>query len=182
MDRDRARTLLREAGLPAVTGTITFAADRSVHGLDLRLLAQKVQADLAAVGMSVSLNGLPRPLALRLYQDGKNQIGLASWMADYPDATNFLVYAPGRVVGRRVGWPADASPAAQELARLAHEAESESDAARRVALLVRFQRGITRAGPYVMLFQPASGYAFRSTVQGVTSHPVWSIDFWTVSK
>lgn len=181
-DRDRARSLLLEAALPDIKGTITFAADRSMHGIDFALLAQKVQADLAAVGMSVSLNGLPRPLALQLYRDGKNQIGLGGWTADYPDGTNFLVYAPGRVVGRRVGWPAEASPGAQELARLAQEAETESDAARRVALLVRFQRGLARAGPYVTLFQPASAYAFRSPVQGVTSHSVWGIDFWAVSK
>jgi peptide/nickel transport system substrate-binding protein len=182
MDRDRARLLLREAALPEIKGAITFPADRSFQGFDAALLAQKIQADLAAVGMSVSLNGLPRPLALQLYREGKNQISLWSWTADYSDGTNFLVYAPGRIVGRRVGWPAEASPAAQELARLAQEAETESDAARRVALLVRFQRQLGQAGPYVMLFQPASAYAFRSTLQGVTYHAVWGIDFWAVSK
>ena len=35
-----------------------------------------------------------------------------SWAADYPDGQNFLVYAPGRTVGKRAGWLPEASPEA----------------------------------------------------------------------
>ena len=70
----------------------------------MSLLAQKVQADLNAAGMRITLNGLPRTTALQLYRDGKNQLGVWSWAADYPDGNDFLVYGPGRTVGKRAGW------------------------------------------------------------------------------
>ncbi len=181
-DREKAKALVKEANLPEVKGTITYAGDSTIFGVQMSLLAQKVQADLAAVGMTVSLNGLPRPAALQLYRDGKNQIGIWSWAADYPDGSNFLVYVPGRTVGKRAGWPAEASVAAGELAKLAHDAETEVDASQRAALYRRLQQRLAQVGPYAPLFQPAVPYAFRSNVQGVTFHSVWGVDFWTVGR
>jgi peptide/nickel transport system substrate-binding protein len=181
-DREKAKALIKEAGLGEVKGAITYASDSTIFGVQMALLAQKVQADLAAVGMSVSLNGLPRPAALQLYRDGKNQIGLWAWAADYPDGSNFLVYAPGRTVGRRAGWPAEASAESRELAQVAREAESEVDRGKSAALYRRFQQRLAQIGPYAPLFQPAVPYAYRANVQGVTFHSVWGVDFWTVAK
>ncbi len=181
-DREKARALLREANLGEVKGTITYGSDQIIFGVQMALLAQKIQSDLAAVGMSISLNGLPRTAALQLYRDGKNQLGIWSWAADWPDASNFLVYAPGRVVGKRAGWPAEANADTREIAQLAKEADGEVDPGKRVAIYRRFEQSLARVGPYAPLFQPAVPYAFRSNVQGVTFHSVWGLDFWTISK
>jgi peptide/nickel transport system substrate-binding protein len=94
MDRDRARALLKDANLGEVKGALSYASDSTIFGVQMNLLAQKIQADLAAVGITVSLNGLPRATALQLYREGKNQISAWSWAADYPDGQNFLVYGP----------------------------------------------------------------------------------------
>src|SRR4029453_15785392 len=123
--REGARALLREANLGEVKGALTYASDSTIWGIQMNLLAQKVQADVAAVGIAISLNGLPRATALQLYRDGKNQVGVWSWAADYPGGQNFLVYAPGRTVGRRAGWLPEASPEARELAQIAADAEAE---------------------------------------------------------
>jgi peptide/nickel transport system substrate-binding protein len=181
-DRDRARALLKEANLGEVKGALTYASDSTIWGIQMNLLAQKIQADLAAVGMGVSLNGLPRATALQLYRDGKNQLGVWSWAADYPDGQNFLVYAPGRTVGKRAGWLPEASPEAQALAQLAADAEAERDPAKSAGLYRRFDERLAQIGPYAALLQPAVPYAFRSNVQGVTFSSVWGVDFWTVSK
>ena len=90
-DRDRARAILKEANLGEVKGALSYASDSTIFGVQMNLLAQKIQADLAAVGITVSLNGLPRATALQLYREGKNQISTWSWAADYPDGQNFLV-------------------------------------------------------------------------------------------
>jgi peptide/nickel transport system substrate-binding protein len=181
-DRAKARELLKEAGLGEVQGAITYASDSTIWGVQMSLLAQKIQADLNAAGMKIALNGLPRATALQQYRDGKNQLGVWSWAADYPDGSNFMVYAPGRTVGKRAGWPADASPEARELAELAQAAEIETDRAKSAGLYRKFEERLGQVGPYAPLFQPAVPYAFRSSVKGVTFSSVWGVDFWTVSK
>ncbi len=181
-DRERARALLRQANLGEVKGALTYASDSTIWGIQMNLLAQKIQADLATVGIAVSLNGLPRATALQTYRDGKNQLGVWSWAADYPDGQNFLVYAPGRTVGKRAGWLPESSPEARALAQLAAEAEAERDPARSASLYRKFDERLAQIGPYAPLLQPAVPYAFRSTVQGVTFNSVWGVDFWTVRK
>jgi peptide/nickel transport system substrate-binding protein len=181
-DREKSKALLKEAGLSEVKGQITYGSDQVIWGVQMAVLAQKIQADLAAVGIQLSLNGLPRATALQMYRDAKNQVGVWSWAADFPDGSNFLVYIPGRTVGRRAGWPEDASPASKELAELARKAESEIDDARRAALMQRIDKRVVEIGPYAPLFQPAVPVAFRSNVKGVTFHSVWGLDFYTISK
>jgi peptide/nickel transport system substrate-binding protein len=181
-DREKAKTLLKEAGLGDVKGQITYGSDEVIWGVQMAVLVQKIQADLAAVGIQLSLNGLPRATALQSYRDAKNQVGVWSWAADYPDGSNFLVYIPGRTVGKRAGWLEDANPASKELAELARQAETQVDDAKRVALMQRVDKRIVEIGPYAPLFQPAVPVAFRSNVKGVTFHSVWGLDFYTISK
>jgi peptide/nickel transport system substrate-binding protein len=181
-DPVKARALLKEANLGEVRGRITYTAGGSSWGVQLDLLVQKIQTDLAEVGMKVDLNGLASLTALQAYRDGKNQIGVWGWTADWPDASNFLVYLPGGVVGKRAGWPADASPEAAGLAKLGQEAESEVDTRKRTALYQRIDRRLMEIGPYAPLFQPAVPYAFRSNVHGVTFNSVWGPDLYTISK
>jgi len=105
-----------------------------------------------------------------------------SWAADYPDGQNFLVYAPGRTVGKRAGWLPEASPEAREIAQIAADAETERDPTKSASLYRKLDERLAQSGPYAPLFQPAMPYAFRSNVQGVTFSSVWGIDFWTVTK
>lgn len=181
-DREKAKALLKEAGLSEVKGQITYGSDQVIWGVQMAVLAQKIQADLATVGIQISLNGLPRATALQSYRDAKNQVGVWSWAADYPDGHNFLVYIPGRTVGKRAGWAEEATPAAKELADLARQAESEVNDAKRAALMQRIDKRVLEIGPYAPLFQPAVPVAFRSNLKGVTFHSVWGLDFYAISK
>ena len=181
-DPAKARALLKEANLGEVRGRITYAAGSSSWGVQTDLLVQKIQTDLTQVGMKVDLNGLASLTALQEYRDGKNQIGVWGWTADWPDPSNFLVYVPGRVVGKRAGWPADASPDAAALAKMGQDAESEVDNQKRAALYQRVDRRIMEIGPYAPLFQPSVPFAFRSNVRGVTYNSVWGPDLYTISK
>src|SRR5512133_3423877 len=124
-DKAKAMQLLKDANVGQVKGTITFGSDETIWGVQANVLAQKIQSDLNAVGMSISLNGLPRTTALQQYRDGKNQLGVWSWAADYPDGENFLVYAPGHTVGKRAGWLADANADSKAIAHLADQAAAE---------------------------------------------------------
>ncbi|HET7093141.1 MAG TPA: ABC transporter substrate-binding protein [Thermomicrobiales bacterium] len=181
-DQDKARSLIDQAGLGAINGALSYTADSTIWGVQANVLAQKVQSDLGEVGMNLTLDGLPSSTALQKYRDGKDQIGTWSWAADYPDASDFLVYLPGRTVGKRAGWPADASPEAEALVKLGEQAETTVDDAKRVDLYQQVERGLQKIGPYAPLFQPAVPYAFRSDLSGVTFNSVWGVDLFAVAR
>jgi len=181
-DLERARQLLKESNVGEVKGQLSFSTGRIFYGVNFGIVAEKVQADLAKVGIRIELDGLPSSVALQKYRDAKNQLGIWAWAADYPDVSDYLVFVPGRTVARRAGWPADASPQAQELSLLAAKAETEVDNAKRIALYQQVNRKIADSGPYVPLFQPVAPYAFRSNLRGVTLAPTWFVDYMAVRK
>jgi peptide/nickel transport system substrate-binding protein len=181
-DRDRAKALVRESGIASPRGRMNYASDQTSFGIQYPILAQKLQADLAAVGITVDLNGLPGAVALGEYRAGRAPALFGGYVADYPDATDFLVYLPGRLVGKRLRWPATASAAAGELARWGDQAEQEGDARTRVALLQKVQRRLSEIGPYIPLFTPALPWGYRADLRGVTFNSVWGIDCFTVRR
>lgn len=181
-DRDRAKALIRESGVAAPRGRMNYASDQTSFGIQYPILAQKIQADLAAVGITVDLNGLPGALALGEYRAAKAPALFGGYVADYPDATDFLVYLPGRLVGKRLRWPATASAPAGELARWGDQAEQEGDARARAALLQKVQRRLLEIGPYIPLFTPALPWGYRADLRGVTFNSVWGTDFFTVRR
>jgi peptide/nickel transport system substrate-binding protein len=181
-DQERARSLVSESGLDSVTGALSFASDSVIWGVQMNVLAQKIQSDLAEVGIELTLDGLPRSTALQKYRDAQNQVGVWSWAADFPDTSNFLVYLPGRTVGLRAGWPADYSEETEALVAVGEEAERTVDDEARIDLYHQVENTIREIGPYAPLFQPAVPYAFRSDLSGVTYNSVWGVDLYAVSR
>jgi peptide/nickel transport system substrate-binding protein len=179
-DRDRARALIKESGIASPHGRMNYASDQTSFGIQYPIMAQKIQADLAAVGITVDLNGLPGAVALGEYRAARAPALFGGYVLDYPDATDFLVYLPGRLVGKRLRWPATASAAAGELAQWGDQAEQEGDARARVALLRKIQRRLLEIGPYVPLLTPALPWGYRADLRGVTFNSVWGIDLFTV--
>jgi len=181
-DRARARELLKEANLGPLSGVLTYSSDLVFYGVQNSVIAEKVQQDLAAVGIRISLNGLPTALALQQYRDGKNQLGIWAWAAVFPDVSYYLGFVPGRTVAVRAGWPADATPETRQLADLGREAEREVNDAKRAALYLKLNRTIAQIGPWAPMFQPVVPYAFRSNVRGVTFASSWEVDYYAVGK
>ena len=181
-DLARARALVKESGLATVAGKFQYSSDAIQFGIPTSLIVQKIQADLQRVGINLTLDGLPTVTSLTLYRAGKDQFACWGWAADWPDASDFLVYAPGRVVGKRAGWLPSAGPTAQRIASLADAAEAEPDSKKRLAMLHQFEQLIAESGPYVPLFQPAIPFAFRSNVSGVAYNSVWALDLAAIRK
>ena len=181
-DLAKAKSLVKESGLSQVSGKLMFASDATSYGIQYSLLAQKIQSDLAAVGIAVALNGLPGTVELGEYRAGRAPALFGGYAADYPDATDFLVYLPGQLVGNRMKWPANASPEAQELAHWGDQAVQESDARTRVGLLQKVQRRLLEIGPYAPLFTPALPYGYRADLRGVTYNSVWEVDFYPIRR
>ncbi|HEU0114681.1 MAG TPA: hypothetical protein VFQ80_08390, partial [Thermomicrobiales bacterium] len=96
--------------------------------------------------------------------------------------SDFLVYLPGRTVGKRAGWPADASPEAAAVVKVGDQAEVTVDDDKRVALYQQVEHELQKIGPYAPLFQPAVPYAYRSDLSGVAFNSVWGVDLFAVTR
>jgi peptide/nickel transport system substrate-binding protein len=181
-DLTKAKALLREANVPEVRGRLTYSASLTAWGVRVPLLVQKIQSDLAEAGITIELNGLAHLPATQEYRDGKSQLGVWYWVADWLDATDFLVFLPGHEAGRRAGWRPDASADATALVALGSRAEQEPDAGRRASMLRQFDRGLMKVGPFVPLFQPAIPYAFRSNIQHAAFDRLGLLDLHAISQ
>jgi peptide/nickel transport system substrate-binding protein len=181
-DRERARALVKEANLGAVDSTFIYSSGIASYGVDTAILAQKIQQDLAGAGINVKLVDLPYAVQVQMSRDGKIPIGLGGWLADYMDMSDYLVFVPGRTVGKRLNWLPDSSPDAAEIAKLGQRAETETNPAKRIALYRELDRRIADAGPFVPLYQPAVPYAFRANLNGVTYTTGWYVDYSRISK
>lgn len=181
-DPAKARALLKEANVNQVSGKLSYPAGEVRFSVQEDVLVQKIQADLAKVGINIALNGNTRQATAAQARAGKAQFLLWTWAADYPDQDDFLFFVPGRLLAKRSAWMEDSSPQAKDIAALARQAETSTDAAARTALYTRIDRGLQANGPFVPLFVPAVPYAYRNNITGVTNNPIWEMDFRTVNK
>lgn len=180
-NRDRARALLKEANLTDVRGKLSYVSGWVRFGVQIDPVVQKIQADLATVGIHVELNGMPIVAAKQLFRGGNAQFLIWSWAPDYADQDDYLVFLPGRLVGKYAHWTPETDADARQLAALGTQAETEVDAQKRVALYLKVDRMLAQ-GPWVPLFVPALPFAYRSNVHGATYNAIWELDLAAISK
>ena len=181
-DKQRARALLQQANLTNLEGTFFYSSTYAGFGLDLAVLAQKIQQDLVAIGIKLRIVDEPYVTEVTQYRQGKLPMGIGGWLADYMDQSDYLVFLPGRTVGKRLQWFVDSSPEAREIAKLGEQTETEVDPAKVIGLYQQLDRRLSEQGPYIPLYQPAVSIAYRSNLKGVTYTTGWYIDYSTISK
>ncbi|NCG56523.1 MAG: ABC transporter substrate-binding protein, partial [Proteobacteria bacterium] len=91
MDRERAQELLAEAGYPNGEGLPTVDLWFNTQG-DNSKIAQVVQADLKKVGIPIDLKMLDWGAFIEATDSGEPSFFRLGWVADYPDAENFLAF------------------------------------------------------------------------------------------
>lgn len=171
-DPDRARELLREAGVdPAwVLELWQRPSPRASQVLEA------VQADLRAVGV-VSEIRLRDWSALKASIDaGETAAFFVNWYADYPDAENFLVpLFHSRNIGgggnrARVSRP-DFDERLDALDRV-------PDPARRAELAAALDRDIHATAPWITLWHPIQEIGVAARVASYRPHPIFSAERW----
>ena len=167
--------------LPAQT-LVPVSSTYAGFGLDLAVLAQKIQQDLAAIGIKLKIVDEPYVTEVTQYRQGKLPMGIGGWLADYMDQSDYLVFLPGRTVGKRLQWFVDSSPEAREIAKLGEQTETEVGPAKVIGLYQQLDRRLSEQGPYIPLYQPAVSIAYRSNLKGVTYTTGWYVDYSTISK
>ncbi|MDF2707581.1 MAG: transporter substrate-binding protein [Nonomuraea muscovyensis] len=172
-DLEGAKAALAASGLSNPTVKLEYPSELTVNGLSFQPLAERIQANLKEVGITVDLNPAPVTTALDNYRNGKEEMGLWYWGPDYPDPSDYLVFLPGKTVGERAGWKAGSDKTVEESGEKA--AVAVGDDLRKQAY-ADMQTKLNASGPFIPLIQPSQNIVTAASVTGLEYHPVWTVD------
>jgi peptide/nickel transport system substrate-binding protein len=165
---------LLEAPSPGEEITYLYASDVTVQGLQLQLLAQSIQADLKAAGINVKLDPQPAATYYSTLRSNTVQSALAYWGPDFPDASNYLAFAPGQGVAKRANWNPGVATADAVVPFVTAAQSAIGDA--RVAAYQKLQEQLNKLGPIIPLIQPAQSVVTTTSISNVNPSPLWLLD------
>jgi peptide/nickel transport system substrate-binding protein len=172
-DVAKAKSALQASGAQGQEVQLEYPSDLTINGVPFTTLAQKVQANLNSLGFNITLSGSPTSNWLTKYRDGKMAFGLSLWGPDYPDPADYLTFAPGQLVGLRVGWPkgSDAS-----IEKLASQLLVTTSPTARKGLYQEYQRELNQRGPYFPLMQPTQVFVSTIDLRNAVYNATYSVD------
>lgn len=180
-DLDAARALLAEAGYPDGFEIDLSYPDFTFAGVNLSTNAQKIQADLAEIGITISLRPGEVQVSLEEYRNGEQGLAYWFWGPDILDPVDFLAFLPGgKVADERTRWFADGVD--QEILDLIAQAGTESDPATRLDVFNQLQAWSQENGAYAPFNVPAIQTAVGSDIEGYVWHPSWTLDITLLSR
>lgn len=177
---DEARALLEQAGyadgfeITLEYPTFTF------QGVNMDTNAQKIQSDLAEVGINVTLSPSDLQVALEGYRAGQEGFGYWFWGPDVLDPIDMLSFVPGGIVADRANWSAEGADEA--LLDLIEQARVTTDPAAREQIFTDLQAATLENSPWAPFIQPDVQTAFRADIQGYVWHPQWLLDVALLSR
>jgi peptide/nickel transport system substrate-binding protein len=174
-DLGQARELLAQAGYPNGFDTTLWVMgiSRPYFPYPDRV-GEAIQADLAAVGIQAEIITYDWGTYLEKVFAGEADLFLNGWMADFPDATNFLDTF-------FTGSDDSLGPAFPELVTLIQDAGSILDPADRQTLYDQANQMIHDLVPAVPIVHNRTAIAFRDDVQGIQASPFSQELFYPVS-
>jgi peptide/nickel transport system substrate-binding protein len=159
-DLDRAKQLLQKAGFPNGFEFKISYGDAAVSGLSYAVLAQKLQSDLARVGIKVVLDPIDQVNLRTQYTTGHSQGGVLTFWNPSGVETDQWASASVLRVAKRIHWNPD--PA---LKKLVLDAAAEQDATKRTAMYVDYEKALIDQASLLILFQPIYQFAVRNTLK-----------------
>jgi len=159
-DLAKAKKLLADAGDPEGFSFELTYSNNAIAGVSYQNLAQKLQGDLARVGIKANLNPIDQVNLRTQFTQGKLQAVLTFWN---PPAVENQLWASATVnrVAKRVHWtPPD------EMMKVVDAASAERDLAKAAVLWRKYQEGMVDAANLFVLIQPTYQIAVRKSVAG----------------
>ncbi|HCF99756.1 MAG TPA: ABC transporter substrate-binding protein [Chloroflexi bacterium] len=178
-DVAKAKAEVSASGITKPSFTISYPTDYFVNGVGFKIIAEKVQADLATVGITVNLDGAPFITYVTPYRAGKRPAGLAVWAADYPDPADYLTFFPGGAVAKRVGLTAGSDP---PLDAIVNQVLAEPDTARRAQLYQDIQRIMNQRSSFIPLVQTGQVVVASSNLTNTTFNITWELDLQAIDS
>ena len=176
-DLPRARKLLAEAGYPDGFEFELAYGNGAVSGSSFNVLAQKVQSDLARVGIRAKLVPMDMTTFRTQFTNAKSKAGITTWT---PTGIENEQWASASVqrVAKRVHW----TPS-EDMLKLVERASNESDRAKQAELWKEYQVRMVDQANYIMLFQPVFRVGVRNEIR---SFPLtaagWKVELFDVRR
>jgi peptide/nickel transport system substrate-binding protein len=175
-DLDKAKALLAKAGFPDGFEFKLSYGDAAVSGLSYAVLAQKLQSDLARVGIKVVLDPMDQVNLRTQYTTGKSSAVLTFWNPSGVEIDGWASATVQRVAKRVHMTP---SP---ELIKLTQLAAAETDPAKKSEMYIEYQKAIIDQANLLILFQPVYQFAVRNEIK---SFPLtaagWEVELFQAS-
>ena len=166
-DLNKARTLLREAGVGTVHVDFVWGLGLAYDSASADDIAQKLRADLQRVGIILDPKPVQGSILLTTARTGKPPTILNIWRPDYLDPDNFTYFASG-FVARRFNWEDAVGK------KDAEDAAAAGNPSVRGRLYEDYNRRLAQPGaPYVFLVQPYAIVPARNNLTGYHYHPIY---------
>jgi peptide/nickel transport system substrate-binding protein len=162
-DIEKARQLMKEAGISGFETTLDH-----IDATPRPEVAQVIQASLAKIGITVTLNKLVAAQLFPKYRAQKTDLFLGGWGPDYADPhTNAQPFADhtAKQLAYRNAYEN------QTTAKMIQDAGQEMDDGKRIALYQAANKVIQEEGPYAFLYQRVFLHAVRNNVQDLKVGP-----------
>ncbi|MDL9978040.1 ABC transporter substrate-binding protein [Microbacterium sp. ASV49] len=176
-DLEKAKAALKDSGYNGEDVKLQFPNDNPVGGVEFTPVAERVQEQLKAVGINVTLAPAPFATEVDPYVHAKEAFSLWYWGPDYADSSSFLPFGPGQKVGLRAGWPTTASPS---IADLVTKAQNATTVDARNTAFGDYAQAMQQSGPFVPLIVPGSNLASDKKVSGLQYNVTWTLDLRTL--
>jgi len=160
-DLARSKKLLAEAGLPDGFSFQLAYGNAAIAGVQYENLAQKIQSDLARVGIKAVLAPMDQLNMRTLYLGGKLEAGLTFWNPPAPENWLWSGATINRVA-KRVHWDVP-----DDVRKLVADAAAERDLAKAAVLYRKYQEIMIDQANHFVMIQPIYQVGVRKSVQGL---------------
>lgn len=177
-DLDKARALLKEAGVPEGTTFTLFSRNGgAVTNPNPLVGAQMLQSDLAQIGLKVEIRVLEWGEMLKRAKGGEHDMVFTGWAGDNGDPDNFLT----------PNLSCEAAKNGENYARWCNktfedaitQAREKTEPAERAALYKEAQQVFSQEQPWIALAYPKLFTALRNNVEGYHLSPLANNNFAT---
>ncbi|MEG2038763.1 MAG: ABC transporter substrate-binding protein [Oscillospiraceae bacterium] len=162
---EKAKELMAKAGYADGFTIKLTTANYDTEGMTWTTIAQKVQSDLAAIGIKVEIETSEIGVVIDQYREAKVPFLVMHWSPDYYEINNQLVFLPGDTVGARANW--NKSDNTAKMTELGNGIIGEADNAVRQAKSEELQKLMTENSPYAFLLQHPKVFAASSKLENV---------------
>ena len=174
---EKSKRLLAEAGYPNGEGMQEITLSTTATYLDL---CKYIQQQLGLLGIKVKIDVNP-PAALREHiAQGKTQWFRGSWIADYPDAENYLsLFYSKNHCPKGSNYTHFSS---KEFDKLYEKAILETDSEKRITLYKKMDAIIIEESPIVVLYYDQVLRFVQKNISGFESNPLNLLILKSVNK
>lgn len=172
-----ANKLLDEAGFQDRTKLGVLAISTTSDYSDLM---EYIQHEWEKIGVQVRINILQGPALREQSANGQLAIFRKSWLADYPDAENFLaIFHTPNFCPAGPNYTHFSNP---EYDKLYRQSRTEVNDSIRTNMYIRLNDILMAEAPVIPLYYDQVSHFVRNNVEGLQTNPVNMLDLKTVKK